>query len=241
MKIGRRLAMKIFNASKFVLAHSVEAGEIYEPLDLAFLAKLQIKCEDAGKSFEGYEPAQALSETEKFFWSHFTDSYLELVKVRTWGEKTSAEEKKAKASAVFALRFGLKTFLKLFAPFLPFITEEVWRWAFSEESKSIHQAAFPSSKDFSAIPAGDPVLFDAAMAAQTAINQQKTLSKVSIARGVTTLKLKAHPDTIKALTPVWSDVAGATKTERLDTVADPEAVLNFFTVEHIEYGPDLKA
>ena len=241
MKIGRRLAMKIFNAGKFVLSNSSDAGEIYEPLDLAFLAKLKAQCIDAAKSFEGYEPAQALMETEEFFWSHFTDSYLELVKSRTWGDKTSESEKRAKASAVHALRLGLKTFLKLFAPALPFTTEEVWRWAFASESKSIHLANFPSASDFEGIPEGDPAVFDAAIAAQTAINQQKTVSKVSIARPIVQLKLKAHPDTIRFFSLAKSDVCGATKTENLETIADPAMEKNVFLVEQIEYGPDQKS
>jgi valyl-tRNA synthetase len=244
MKIGRRLAMKIFNAGKFVLSNSCEAGEVTEALDLAFLAKLKKTAEDAAKSFENYEPAQALMETEKFFWSHFTDSYLELVKTRTWGEKTGDHDVRVKASAVHALRLGLKTFLKLFAPFLPFTTEEVWRMAFSDvggEQKSIHRALYPTSKDFDGIASGDPEIFDSAMAAQSAINQQKTLSKVSIARAITHLKLKANAESIKHLTPALSDVCGASKVERVETVTDSTLEKNVFVVDHIEYGPDLKA
>jgi valyl-tRNA synthetase len=214
---------------------------VTEALDLAFLAKLKKTAEDAVKAFEGYEPAQALMETEKFFWSHFTDSYLELVKTRTWGEKTSEQEKKVKASAVHALRLGLQTFLKLFAPFLPYTTEEVWQMAFQDLSKSVHLAKYPTAADFEGIAAGDPAIFDAAMAAQSAINQQKTLSKVSIARGVTQLKLKAHPDSIKSLTPALADVCGASKVEKVETVSDPSLDKNVFQIEHIEYGPDLKA
>jgi len=241
IKIGRRLAMKLFNAGKFVLSNSAEAGEVTEALDLAFLAKLKKIAEDSVKAFESYEPAQALMETEKFFWSHFTDSYLELVKTRTWGEKTSEQEQKVKASAVHALRLGLKTFLKLFAPFLPYTTDEVWHMAFTAESSSVHRAKFPSVSDFEGIPAGDPAVFDAAMAAQGAINQQKTLSKVSIARAITQLKLKANPDSIKALTPALLDVCGASKVEKIETVSDSTLEKNVFVVEHIEYGPDLKA
>jgi valyl-tRNA synthetase len=162
------------------------------------------------------------------------------VKSRTWGEKTAEADKLAKASAVHALRLGLKTFLKLFAPFLPFTTEEVWRWAFANESKSVHTAMFPSEADFAGIPAGNPAVFDAAMAAQAAINQQKTLSKVSIARPITQLKLKAHPDALALLKPALKDVAGATKAENVELLADEAAEKNTFTVTHIEYGPDLK-
>ena len=240
MKIGRRLAMKLFNAGKFVLSQESEAGEVTEALDLAFLAKLKVQVEHANKAFEGYEAAAALMETEKFFWSHFTDSYLELVKGRTWGEKTTTEELKVKASAVHALRFSLKVFLKLFAPFLPYATEEVWGFAFKSESASVHTASFPSGDDFSGFTAGQPQVFDAAMGAQASINQQKTISKVSIARPIVDLRLKANSKTIEAFKLAQKDVMAATKTEKLSFAEDESLEANLFVVDHIEYGPDAK-
>ncbi len=241
MKIGRRLAMKLFNAGKFVLSNSAEAGEVTEPLDLAFLEKLKAQVGEAVKSFESYEPAQALMEMEKFFWSHFTDSYLELVKSRTWGEKTTADELRVKASAVHALRFGLKTFLKAFAPFLPYTTEEVWSYAFQTEGKSIHQCLYPNVAEFEVFKPGDALVFDAAIATLSAINQQKTLSKVSIARPVTLIRLKANPKSIESLMPALKDVQGATKTEKVEWEPLGSMALNEFSVVAIEYGPDQKA
>jgi valyl-tRNA synthetase len=240
MKNGRRLAMKIFNAGKFVLQNSADSGTITEPLDLAFLAKLKKVCEDATHSFESFEPAQALMETEKFFWSHYTDSYLELVKSRTWGEKNSDQERKVKASAVHSLRLGLKTFLKLFAPVLPYTTEEVWSWAFTGDAKTVHHSLFGDLAEFTALPAGNPAVFDAAMAAQAAINQQKTLAKVSIARPITLLKMKAHPESLEFFKSAQSDVCGATKTEKLELLPDSQLEKNQFVIELCEFGPDSK-
>ena len=240
MKIGRRLAMKIFNAGKFVLSQSAEAGHVTEPLDLAFLTKFKQECVNAARAFEAYEPGQALMEVEKFFWSHFTDSYLELVKSRTWGEKTDPFEIKAKASAVHALRFALKTFLKLFAPFLPYSTEMVWQFGFTDESKSVHLASFPCAEDFRCFQEGNPAEFDAAIAGLSAINQQKTLSKVSIARPVIQVKLKANAQTAEALQAIRKDLMGATKVEVLECQVDDTLASNTFVVEHIEYGPDQK-
>ncbi len=241
IKIGRRLAMKLFNAGKFVLTQGAAEGAITEALDLAFLAKLKDQVDAARKSFDSFEPAQALMETEKFFWSHFTDSYLELVKGRTWGEKTSPAEIAAKASAVHSLRFALKTLLKLFAPFLPYTTEEVWGYAFRGESESIHLASFPRASDFEGIPAGIPAVFDAAMAAQSAINQQKTVSKVSIARPVASIALVANSHTIEAVIPAQKDVMAASKVESIEWIRDEALPANEFRVGRIEYGPDPKA
>jgi len=235
MKIGRRLAMKIFNAGKFVLQNSAEAGSVTEPLDLAFLAKLKHQCIEASKSFEAFEPAQALMESEKFFWSHFTDSYLELVKTRTWGEKTSPEEARVKASAVHALRLAMGTFLRLFAPVLPYTTEEVWGYF---NKGSVHHAPYPTAADFEGIASGEPLVFDAAMAAQAAINQQKTLSKVSIARPIAMLKMKAHPESAAFFKQAQFDVCGATKTEKLELVGDASLEKNQFIIEMCEYGPE---
>jgi valyl-tRNA synthetase len=241
IKVGRRLAMKIFNAGKFVLSQTATEGAVTEALDLAFLTKFKRECENAVKAFEAYEPAQALMETEKFFWSHFTDSYLELVKSRTWGDKTSPEDLIAKASAVHALRFALKTFLKLFAPFLPYSTETVWQYGFASEAKSVHLATFPSADDFKLFAPGNPDEFDAAMSGLSAINQQKTLSKVSIARPVLMVKIKASAKTIQNLQNVKKDLMGTTKVERMDLVADESLAQNTFMVDQIEYGPDQKA
>jgi valyl-tRNA synthetase len=241
MKVGRRLAMKLFNAGKFVLSQSAIEGSVTEPLDLAFLAKLKAQVEASARAFEEFEPAQALMETERFFWTHFTDSYLELVKTRIWGEKSTAEELRLKASAVHALRLGMQTFLKLFAPFLPFTTEEIWSYGFTGAGKSVHRASFPTGADFAGIGPGNPAVFDAAMAAQGAIHQQKTLSKVSIARPVSALVLRAAPATIETVLPAQSDVMGSLKVEKLEWVGDESVPLNEFRVESIEYGPDLKA
>ena len=79
------------------------------------------------------------------------------------------------------------------------------------------------------------------MAAQGAINQQKTLSKVSIARPITTLRLKANAKTLASLDAAKKDVMAATKTERLEGIVDDAMELNQFLVEQIEYGPDPKA
>ncbi len=241
MKIGRRLVTKIFNASKFVLQNSAAAGEITEPLDLAFLAKLKHLAVQADRHFEQFESAQALQETEKFFWSHFTDSYLELVKGRTWtapGAGLTSEQEKAKSSAVFATRFALKEFLKLFAPFVPYTTDEVWRWAFQEEAVSVHSTAFPTAADFEGIPDGNPEAFDVAMAVQAAINQQKTLAKVSIARPIVKLKIKAHPESLKWFELVQKDVFAATKTEKADCNANESLERLQVEVSDVEYGPD---
>ncbi|HEB87710.1 MAG TPA: valine--tRNA ligase, partial [Gammaproteobacteria bacterium] len=118
MKIGRRLAVKMMNASKFALGFGGDPnGVITEPLDTAMLAKLAALVDEATSSLEKFDYTRALERTEGFFW-WFCDDYLELVKGRAYGEGDGA------SSARNALCIGLSTIQRLFAPFLPFVTEE---------------------------------------------------------------------------------------------------------------------
>ncbi|NRD27481.1 valine--tRNA ligase [Frigoribacterium sp. VKM Ac-2836] len=138
IKIGRRLAIKVLNAAKFVYSFELPSGEfeITQPLDRDLLASFAAVIETATEALEGYDHARALETTEKFFWT-FCDDYLELVKERAYGATTPAEQ----ASAVLALRTVLEGLLRLLAPYLPFATEEVWSWTHDD---SVHGAAWPS-------------------------------------------------------------------------------------------------
>jgi valyl-tRNA synthetase len=140
IKIGRRLAIKVLNAAKFVYSFPepvVEAATISNPLDIDMLAELARVVETATAAFDEFDHARALEATEKFFWT-FCDDYLELVKERAYSS-TAPEQQ---ASAVLALRAGLEVMLRLFAPFIPFATEEVWSWT---HEGSVHVSEWPTS------------------------------------------------------------------------------------------------
>ena len=158
-KIGRRLAVKLLNASKFALsfgdpadpatfsdpadpadpaaptAHS--AIEVTELLDRSMLHRLADLVDDATRALDAFDYARSLERTEAFLWA-FTDDHLELVKSRSYGEAGD----RAAASARLALRTALEVLQKLFAPFMPFVTEEVWSWW---HDTSIHAAPWPRS------------------------------------------------------------------------------------------------
>jgi valyl-tRNA synthetase len=139
MKVGRRLAIKLLNAARFALMQATPRGPITEPLDRGMLSSLSLLVEDSTEHLEAYDYARVLERTERFFWS-FCDDYLELVKARRYGDFTA----EGAASANSAMLVALSTMLRLFAPYLPFVTEEVWSWW---RPGSIHQAAWPTSAE----------------------------------------------------------------------------------------------
>jgi valyl-tRNA synthetase len=141
MKVGRRLAVKLLNASKFALADLPEEGDLSHPLDRAMIARLAAVVEDATQSFDDYDYARALERTETFFW-WFCDFYLELVKGRRYDEAPEAA-----ASVSHALRLSLSVFQRLLAPFLPFACEEVWSWW---QEGSVHRAPWPDAAELNA-------------------------------------------------------------------------------------------
>jgi valyl-tRNA synthetase len=234
LKIGKRLVTKIFNAGKFVLSQRAEPGPITHELDRAFVAELRALVAKASASFEAFDYAHALQETEQFFWSRFTDTYLELAKFRARGDLGDGA---ARASAVAALRLGLDVLLRLLAPILPYITEEVWSWAFAEEraQPSIHRAPWPSDAEFAAIaPPARAASLQIAIDALAAIHKAKTERGASVGRVVNWLVLRAREGTLAELAPVLADVLASARVRdhRLEA-ADVEG----FEVAEIAIAP----
>jgi valyl-tRNA synthetase len=139
MKIGRRLAMKLLNASKFALTGGVATGAVTHDFDRGMLTGLAELVDEVTAAFDEYEYTRALDRTETFFWS-FCDDYLELIKQRRYGVDGAA----AAQSANCALQAAMSVMLRLFAPFLPFASEEVWSWW---QTGSVHRAVWPASSE----------------------------------------------------------------------------------------------
>ncbi|WP_167041841.1 valine--tRNA ligase [Salinibacterium sp. ZJ454] len=177
IKIGRRLAIKVLNASKFVYsftdaevsAHATAGTGATEALDLDLLATLAEVVRTATKAFNDFDHARALETAEQFFWT-FCDDYLELVKERAYGATTP----EGQASAVYTLRTAIDILLRLFAPFIPFATEEVWSWT---HEGSVHGAAWPSAAEANEEPTTG--LLPLVSAALIGIRRAKTDAKAS--------------------------------------------------------------
>jgi valyl-tRNA synthetase len=228
MKIGRRLAIKVLNASKFALGLGPAEADapVTEALDRAMLGELALLVDDATKAFEAYDYARALQRTEEFFW-RFCDDYLELVKGRAYRDGDPGA-----ASARVALRRALSVLLRLFAPFLPYATEEVWSWCQTDEGPlpgftagSVHRAAWPSADELRA------VLVDAVDAGGTVsplvvaadvlsrIRKAKSDAKVSMRAEVATVTVTDTADRLAALADAAADLCDAGSVAELVTVA----------------------
>jgi valyl-tRNA synthetase len=228
-KIGKRLVTKLFNAGKFVLGHQGRLAPISAELDRAFVGKLAALVKSATEDLEQYRYANALASTETFFWSQFTDTYIELAKPRAWGSLGGPLDQ---GSALASLRLGLNVLLRLFAPVLPYITDEVWSWVFASETghASVHAAPWPTAAEFAEVSApADAASFDLAVSCLTSINKAKSDGGVSAGRVVEKLTLVAHPDTLTRLQAVVADVVGAARCQshalQADSALDPSVLI----------------
>jgi valyl-tRNA synthetase len=204
-KVGRRLAIKILNAARFVLGSGVAVdARVRVPLDRAMLAALASVVAEATAALDRYEYHRALLDTEAFFW-RFCDDYLELVK-----QRSASGDRSARA----ALCHGLDVQLRLFAPFLPFVTEEVWSWW---HASSIHRAAWPVPDPVE----GDPAVLDAAAAVLGQVRRAKTEAKVSQRTPVARVTVTAPAEQLVRLAAAASDVQAAGSIAELTLVEGP--------------------
>jgi len=216
LKVGRRLAIKLLNASRFALglgggdgsAQVSDLSLVTEPLDRAMLAGLAGLVDDATAAFDAYDYARALERTEAFFWE-FCDQYLELVKGRAYGGRGD----EAAWSAQAALQLALSTLLRLFAPFIPFVTEEVWSWW---QDGSVHVTAWPDASVVrDAAADGQPLAFAMAADVLGSVRRAKTEAKRSLRWPVDRIVVTDHEPRVRALQSVADDVREASNAAEL--------------------------
>jgi valyl-tRNA synthetase len=213
-KVGKRLSTKIFNASRFVLMQLESGGgevpgpeNISESIDLALVDRLRTVVKLATKAFDGFDYATALQVIEESFWQ-FCDHYLELVKLRSYSD----EDTPGRRSALAALGLGLNSYLRLLAPFMPYVTEEVWSWSFAGQgrAKSVHTSAWPTTAELEAVPRPEVGgTFEAAVEVMTKIRGTKTLAQKSLRWPVARLEIVGPESVRDALAPVVDDILRA--------------------------------
>ncbi len=197
MKIGRRLAIKILNASKFVLGRLAGDAipgpeEVTLAIDRDLLALLGRLIEETTANFEQYDYARALERTESFFWS-FCDNFVELVKIRAYGEASDPATRSARAT----LAITLSVVQRLFAPVLPFVTDEVWHWW---HEGSVHRAAWPTTDELGSLADGPPgSIYQPVCDVLEAVRREKSTAKVSQRAAVSRVTLSGPGEFIDAV------------------------------------------
>ena len=238
MKIGRRLAIKVLNASKFALTMGGEGAAIdldpalvTVPLDRSVLAALASVIDEASAALASYEHSRALEVTESFFWT-FCDDYLELVKERAYNRDGAWDEASA-ASARAALAIVIDNVVRLLAPYLPYVTEEVWSWY---REGSVHTAPWPVVADLAGVE-GDPSVLEAASSALIALRRVKSEAKVSPRTPFLAVTVRAPQAQVEALESVKGDLEAASKAVGALTVAaSDDAEATEAVVESFELG-----
>jgi valyl-tRNA synthetase len=220
VKIGRRLAIKVLNAAKFVLSFPVpEGAQVTHALDASMLTALDGVVVEATRAFDRYDAARALELTEAFFWT-FCDDYLELVKERAYNQADVGQ-----ASAALSLRLALSTLLRLLAPVLSFAAEESWSWF---EEGSVHTAAWPTPLGID----GDPAVLAAASEALIGIRRAKTEAKASQKTPVSRAAIAAPAAKLEALRAAADDLRAVGRIAELEFSEAEE-----FAVTAIELAP----
>jgi len=213
MRVGRKLAMKILNASRFALSAPEPQGAITAPVDRAMIRSLAALAVEATAALDGYDYARALQRTETFFW-RFCDDYLELVKGRRYGEQGA----EAAGSANAALVAALSTLLRLFAPFLPFVTEEVWSWW---QDGSIHVAAWPAAEELLGLVAdnsdetrvADERAYQWAIDMLFEVRKQRSEARQPLKARITRVVVKGPVEAVQLMPIVEADLRAALRVQ----------------------------
>ena len=222
-RVGKRLVTKMFNASKFAIGRFSEIDpkvlgpeHVTEPIDRAVIAQLRPLIERATKSFDKFDYAQALSLTEEFFWNTFCDNYLELAKPRTYDEDLTP----GRRSACSTLRIIHRALIRMLAPYLPFITEEVWSWTYSTDNdmhESVHKSPWPALAELESIPEPEQNgLYDLALQVIEAVRKAKADQNVSIKAPVESVVVTAAADTCAILGHATDDITRMLEIQSLD-------------------------
>ncbi|GAA3942173.1 valyl-tRNA synthetase [Pseudoclavibacter caeni] len=232
IKVGRRLAIKILNAAKFVLGFGEPAADARStlPIDVSLLAALSDVVTQATKAFDAYDHARALEVTESFFWT-FCDDYIEIVKERAYSDDAAGRD-----SALVTLRTALDVLLRLFAPFIVYATEEVYSWTHTE---SVHRQPWPTVSEIAEAIApdrregADDGVFQAVSDALITFRRAKTEAKVKMRTPIVTATLHGPADRVRLAAQALDDLRSVTKAQHVELAEDGTE----FTISDVAFAP----
>jgi valyl-tRNA synthetase len=228
-KVGKRLCTKLFNASKFAIGQfsTVDPAllgpeKITCETDRAFIAELRPLIERATASFDEFDYAQALMLIEEFFWGDFCDNYLEIAKPRSYDEGVT----EGRLSAASTLRLLHRALVRMFAPYLPYLCEEIWHWRYSEDegmNNSVHRSPWPSLDEIAAVPAPmNPLTHDATAALLASVRKAKAAANLSMKAPVKKVTVTGKPEALDAVKATLDDVRRMLQIEEVE-MAEGEA------------------
>jgi valyl-tRNA synthetase len=224
IQLGDKLVNKLWNVARFAarfleedVPDRLQAWPATTPADRWILARAQEVIRTATDRLSAYEHAAAKSVVEAFFWTELADNYLEMAKMRLYDSANTGHQ-----GARFALYHVLLATLKLFAPFLPYVTERIYRELYaSEEAPSLHTAAWPvpdpGLDDPSARAAGEALVGIA-----TAVRRYKSENGLSLAAPMRRLELSTQaPSLQEVLRQARTDLQSVTRAQESAVVAEP--------------------
>jgi valyl-tRNA synthetase len=232
-RVGKRLCTKLFNASKFAVGQFSKldqtllgTSQITAETDRAVIAEIRPLIERATAALAEFDYAQAMMLTEEFFWQVFCDNYLEISKPRAYEEGATP----GRLSAASTLRLLHRAVLRMLAPFLPYLTEEIWHWSYAGDGDmhdSIHRSPWPTVDEFAAIPApSSTLLYPAAVAVIEAIRKAKAEANLSMKAPVKQVTITGTDEVLGALQAALDDITGMLHIEHIElAVGKPESGL----------------
>ena len=214
---GRKMMTKMWNASKFTIINLKN----YKPrktrleiIDRWIFSKLNKLVKECTDSFLEYDFSRTKSETEKFFWKEFCDNYLEMVKDRLYNSKNYSKE--SVESAKYTLYTVNLAILKLMAPIMPHITEEIYHLYFADAEglKSIHVSEWPKY-DKKLVDEKNEKAGDDAVSIISAVRKFKSEKNLSLNKPIQTLTIKCDERAKKILNSVLKDIKATVKAEEI--------------------------
>ncbi|MBI4143400.1 valine--tRNA ligase [Candidatus Woesearchaeota archaeon] len=212
---GSKFITKIWNASKFAFMHFADYNgkrpAKLEMMDRWVLSKLSKVIKTATENFMNYEYSHTKLATETFFWHTFCDNYLEIIKDRIYNAEQRGKE--PRLSAQYGLYQSLLAIIKLMAPIIPFITEELYQMYFKShgKEKSIHLTKWP---DIEMIDEHAERIGDFVVGVVEFVRKQKTAKQVSLKTPVKRLTIKASIEE-KDFDGVELEIKAATSAEHI--------------------------